>query len=411
MRRVPKLEALALVAGLVVFGCTDSEGPLEPPVSAFLAPQLQMVDGEVVANLIAGQYIDAGDVRLWNDADYIYVELATAGDWCLMETHLHVSEVLGDIPQTKIGNPIPGRFDYAEAHDCATAYTYQVPLDWDVGTALVVAAHAELASPSATETAWARDADNLEFPGKNCATYIGFEVQELEIHVLLYYGHDGYGPGKFPHGGGDLYWLKSHYESMGAIVDYTDQWPDDLGLYKLVLLNSMGYPFPTPNSFFSADQKAALLAFVQSGRRLVVMTDHSGYFGMEPFNDLLSFLGVGIQINGDLALPDADFCAPLFDITPHQVTQGMTSIDASAVASLTLSGTAVSLARVDPAPYSCSTPAGDAVNGATWLAVDQVGDGDVVVLADQQVVDDFGYSDPGGDGWGGLQLANNLINY
>jgi hypothetical protein len=414
MPRLSKLAALTLCAGLLAFGCTESEGPLEPLVPADLAPQLGLADGEVVAELIAGRHIDAGDVRLWNDADYIYVEFTAAGDWCLLETHLHVAEVLADIPQTKKGNPIPGAFDYADAHDCITDYTLMVPLSWDVGTPLVVAAHAVVSSPAGTETAWARDGDNLEFPGKNWATYIGFEVEQWEIRVLLYYGNGGFLPGDFPSGAGDLFELEAHYLGLGAIVDYTDDWPDDLSAYKLVLLHGPGWKGDGGENYFSAGQKSQLTDYMRAGGRVVLQGDHSGLFGVNTVNDLLAGLAIGIVQNADRATHDTDICAPITDITADQVTDGLTQLDPSATSSLTLSGTAKSLARIDDAPYTCT---GGVSNGVTFMAVDQVAGaparpgGDIIVIGDINMLDDPGFEDWANDGTWSAELASNLLNY
>jgi hypothetical protein len=98
-----------------------------------------------VADLLAGQYMDAGDVLVWNDVDTLYVKYALDG-WCMSETHVHVADAVDGIPQTKKGNPKPGKFDYKMDHDpCVTEYTYEIPLDgWNSGTKLYIAAHAAM---------------------------------------------------------------------------------------------------------------------------------------------------------------------------------------------------------------------------------------------------------------------------
>lgn len=102
-----------------------------------------------VTDLIAAQYIDAGDVSVWNTGDYLYVRYETAGDWSLDETHLHVAEALNDIPQNN-GNPPPGQFEYGLDHGSGTTgHTYAIDLDeWDVGDELYIAAHAVVCTPS-----------------------------------------------------------------------------------------------------------------------------------------------------------------------------------------------------------------------------------------------------------------------
>ena len=104
----------------------------------------QTVDEPFVTDLIAGQHYDIGDVLVWNDADYLYVQyLVDNADWCLTLTHLEVATSLDGIPQTKKGNPIPGKFGYSSEHACVTEFTYQIERIWDIGDELYIAAHAE----------------------------------------------------------------------------------------------------------------------------------------------------------------------------------------------------------------------------------------------------------------------------
>ncbi|NYT11561.1 MAG: hypothetical protein GKC03_03290 [Methanomassiliicoccales archaeon] len=106
----------------------------------------------MVVDLIAGggnpeSAMIVGDVSVWNDQEFLYVQFNTDGDCYLVETHLAVNLTLGEIPQTKKGNPIPGHFEYKnESHDEFTqSYTYTIPLDeaWvPCETDVVIAAHA-----------------------------------------------------------------------------------------------------------------------------------------------------------------------------------------------------------------------------------------------------------------------------
>jgi hypothetical protein len=133
--------------------------------------------------LYAGQNTFVGHVAVWNDADDLHVQYLLVGDWKLAETHLHVATSLGGIPQTKKGNPIPGKFDYSMVHNPYVAqYTYVIDLDTLGGTDLTIAAHAVVIDSEApclgSETAWARrcGAPPQGFPGKNWATYIEYTV-------------------------------------------------------------------------------------------------------------------------------------------------------------------------------------------------------------------------------------------
>lgn len=235
---------------------------------------------------------------------------------------------------------------------------------------------------------------------------------EARCRVLLYFGNAGFPPSS----GESLTSLKAFYESMGYGVDYTDVWPADLDPYKLVLLYGPGARNDGGGAFFSAAQVSDMASYMGSGGRVVVMGDHSGAFGVNTVNNLLGQLGAGIHQNADRALPDSDACQPLSDISPDQVTtpallnDGSARLDPAAVSSLSLSGAAVSLARIDPAPYSCGS---GVLNGATWVAIDRsFGTGGLVVITDVNILDNhFGFGDPGGDGFSGPLLAANLVGY
>ncbi len=144
--------------------------------------------GETIVDLIAGRHTDVGSVKVWNDKDNLYVKYMTSSDWCLDETHLQVASSLDDIPQAN-GNPIPGQFEYQNTNNCASKFTYTIPLKGD-SCDLYIAAHAVVKKVksgyyndykgydySSTETAWG---DGFDFPGKNWATY--FKYSSTDCH-------------------------------------------------------------------------------------------------------------------------------------------------------------------------------------------------------------------------------------
>ncbi len=132
---------------------------------------------ELVVDLIAGQHIDAGNVRVWNDSEFLYVDYSASVGWCLDETHLQVASSLEGIPQAN-GNPIPGQFDHKKSHNCASNFTYTIPLPKS-SCDLYIAAHAVVkkskngSGQGSTETAWG---SGFEFSGKNWATYFIYSV-------------------------------------------------------------------------------------------------------------------------------------------------------------------------------------------------------------------------------------------
>lgn len=96
--------------------------------------------------LYAGQDIAVGAVKVWNDADNLYVKYQIDPGWVLLEAHLAVYDDCDDIPKTTKGNPIPGQFPYTMPAGYASEYVETISLDYfDVGDVLCIAAHAKVA--------------------------------------------------------------------------------------------------------------------------------------------------------------------------------------------------------------------------------------------------------------------------
>jgi hypothetical protein len=139
--------------------------------------------------LTAGQSIDAGTVTVSHDGVNLYITYETIDGWELVETHLAVATSSEVIPQTKNGNPIPGKFTYSMEHDPAvTEYTYEITLEWVIGTKLYIAAQAEVRKQIGVdestgdpiyqeETGWG---EGSEFAGKNWAMFFTFVVDVVQ---------------------------------------------------------------------------------------------------------------------------------------------------------------------------------------------------------------------------------------
>lgn len=145
-----------------------------------------------ITTLFAGQTIDAGTVRVSNDATNLYVEFTTANGWQLSETHLAIATSLAGIPQTKSGNPKVGNFPYKRTYSPTVTYdVYVFALDqlavslgldrFTCGVSnLVIAAHAVVVKLDgnggviAQETGWG---GGTGFPGANWATYFNYTIQ------------------------------------------------------------------------------------------------------------------------------------------------------------------------------------------------------------------------------------------
>lgn len=92
--------------------------------------------------LYAGQHYRAGELHVWKDNEYLYVEYDLDDGYDMSESNLHVAISLDGISQN--GNQPPGQFDYNEDHDPrVNEYTYNIPWNqsWD-NQDLFIAAHA-----------------------------------------------------------------------------------------------------------------------------------------------------------------------------------------------------------------------------------------------------------------------------
>ncbi len=107
-------------------------------------------------NLIAGQNIVIGEVIVEDFDGMLYVTYKiTDPDWTLLKTHLAVTDIKSDIPQTKKLNPIPGKFKYFMKYETpVTEYTYEIDLGY-MWYPLYIASHAEVQNvDGGKEGAW-----------------------------------------------------------------------------------------------------------------------------------------------------------------------------------------------------------------------------------------------------------------
>lgn len=129
--------------------------------------------------LVAGQHYAAGVITISNDATNIYVKYETYAPWLMSEAHVAVATTLAGIPQTKTGNPIPGRFSYSATFDPeVSSYMFTVPFSsLGSSTNLFVAAHAIVQAPQdqgGAQTGWGQ---GTGFPGSNWAMYVNYAAQ------------------------------------------------------------------------------------------------------------------------------------------------------------------------------------------------------------------------------------------
>jgi hypothetical protein len=83
---------------------------------------------EKTVRLLAGQNIDAGTVRVWQENGKLYVELQTKDGWKMIDSHVHLADTVDGFPLAGNNNPIPGHFDYKKYHYLAESYTHEIDL-------------------------------------------------------------------------------------------------------------------------------------------------------------------------------------------------------------------------------------------------------------------------------------------
>lgn len=130
--------------------------------------------------LVAGQHFQAGTISITNDASYLYVSYNTNSPWTISEAHAAVASTLEGLPQTRAGNPMPGRFAYSATFDAdVTNHVFTIALGSIVpGQTIFVAAHAVVNAPreeGGSQTGWGFGPN---FPGRNWATYVNYTVQD-----------------------------------------------------------------------------------------------------------------------------------------------------------------------------------------------------------------------------------------
>jgi hypothetical protein len=194
--------------------------------------------------------------------------------------------------------------------------------------------------------------------------------------------------------------LQDIYNLQGCPTTYTDVWPNDLNAYRVIFLIIPGYLGDAGSQYFTDSQVQDFHEFLLSGGRLVVQGEHSGAFGIDTVNRLLSDLGLGIQQNGDKTF-SGSWWPPATDITPDQITDGVAALDFDAASTFHITGAATSLARdyrgddvvvVEHVPLAPPRPGGD-----------------VLVWGDTQVLDNYQLQDNDGDElYDNLRFADNI---
>lgn len=142
--------------------------------------------------LIAGRSIPVGTVTVFTtNQGQLVVNYQTTAPWSIRETHLELALRPQDFPQTKSGNPQPGKFDYGGPQAGGTRaiqYVFDLGADVPPGTTLLVGAHA-VVTGNGTETAWSA---GKPFAGANWFTYSTYQrpARSREMAVVKAFGSD-----------------------------------------------------------------------------------------------------------------------------------------------------------------------------------------------------------------------------
>lgn len=184
---------------LCFYGC-QKEGFLETEVEeSSNLKNYGIVDycGQPVENVLyAGQVLDIGKVIIGNDEDTLFVTIETNKDWLMTNTKVFVGAA-DDIPVTKKGNPVRGKFTYKTDHaPFIGTFTYKILLA-DLGKEFVVATHADVVSiekeknkiiVTGEETAWGYG--DATFDGNAWGWYLNYKVKPCcPDHVIVFRDH------------------------------------------------------------------------------------------------------------------------------------------------------------------------------------------------------------------------------
>jgi hypothetical protein len=122
--------------------------------------------------LMAGQHIPAGTLTVFStETGQLVVTYETSGDWMINETHLEIALNPRNFPQTRKGNPRPGRFDFGGVQTHGTTaiqYVFEYGPAAPPESTIYVAAHAVVSGSQGCETAWSA---GTRFAGANWFTY------------------------------------------------------------------------------------------------------------------------------------------------------------------------------------------------------------------------------------------------
>jgi len=143
---------------------------------------------ENIAQLVAGRNMVMGQLKVWNDKTDLYVKFTAGQMWAVKQVQFHIALSPAQIPQTKKGNPIPGKFANKKEYAIGvTTDTYKIPLTWAVETQIFIAFHADVEKMDLdnvvvqSEGAWAK---GDQFPGSNWAMFFP-DIVDKGLFIII----------------------------------------------------------------------------------------------------------------------------------------------------------------------------------------------------------------------------------
>lgn len=205
-----KNKFLKLLTGMLIiplfFGGCQRENLTDP----VMLENLSLKNGVVVnycgettvLDLVAGKTQIVGTVTIGNDDENIFVTFEVTGDWWLANTKVFLGTDAAQIPVTKTGNPIRGKFTQDITHNpYVKSFTHVFPMgDFEPGDVLVIAAHSTVIILEEIEgemvivrdeTAWG-DGGNA-FTGKAWGWWATYTIQQCPVcpdHVIIFKNAD-----------------------------------------------------------------------------------------------------------------------------------------------------------------------------------------------------------------------------
>lgn len=157
---------------------------------SLLTPDPAGAGDVLTVDLNSGRHhLKVGTVEAEVEGGTLTVTYKADSGWKIYLTHLDVAGDAADLAQNKNGNPTPGRFAHKDGHQPAVEeYSYVLNLleeGLDEASEIFIAAHAGLfheVDPKKKKSAWAGD---LDFAGRNWATYFVYVPSLNEPPVAI----------------------------------------------------------------------------------------------------------------------------------------------------------------------------------------------------------------------------------